>query len=220
MKKSLTTTLLLTAASAFLATNSPSFGAESAEGSNPNKTCKNPSASPITNISNTNNSTTNAINPAYPKIPPQILEKYDVNKNGQLDPSEIQTIRNDQPKQQVPPQILEEFDKNKDGELDKNEQIAMLETMKERRAKMIEKFDTDKDGKLNPKEVIILKESADPSSKKNMERFDVNKNGSLDPEEQTAAHATLLSEGIPPIRPIKPNPSAPTATPPIVDQNH
>lgn len=136
------------------------------------------------------NQETKSIQNPNPKVPPQILEKYDTNKNGKIEYSEIP--RNAIPP--VPPELRERFDKNKDGTIDKSEKESLLEFIKKQRLVLMEKFDKDKDGRLNSEERKDIDETLDLLSQKNKDRFDKNKDGEMDKEEIAYAVETLLKE--------------------------
>jgi Ca2+-binding EF-hand superfamily protein len=57
-----------------------------------------------------------------------LLEKYDKNKNGKLDPEEREAVRKDREADR-----LKRFDKNGDGKLDKEEQEAARSELRKRR---------------------------------------------------------------------------------------
>ncbi len=84
----------------------------------------------------------------------QLLEKYDANKNGVLDPEERDAIKAD--RQQVRAErhqkMLDRFDANHDGQIDPAERQAMRQQSQARRQEMLGKYDADGDGKLSPAE--------------------------------------------------------------------
>jgi hypothetical protein len=73
-------------------------------------------------------------------VPPEILEKFDLDKDGKLSPEERKAAREAREK---------EFDKDGDGKLNEQEREAMRDA---NRAKMLERFDKDGDGKLSEEE--------------------------------------------------------------------
>lgn len=75
-----------------------------------------------------------------PPVPPEVLEKFDADKDGKLNKEEREAARAAREK---------EFDKDGDGKLNDEERKAMRE---DAHKKMLEKFDTDKDGKLSEEE--------------------------------------------------------------------
>lgn len=88
--------------------------------------------------------------PAH-KVPPEILAKFDTNKDGKLDEEERKAAREahgemDPARKQ---ELLEKFDADGDGELNEDERATARAEMKKR---MLEKFDKDGDGELNEEE--------------------------------------------------------------------
>jgi len=75
-----------------------------------------------------------------PPVPPEVLEKFDADKDGKLSKEEREAARAAREK---------EFDKDGDGKLNDEERKAMRE---DGHKKLLEKFDTDKDGKLSEEE--------------------------------------------------------------------
>ena len=75
-----------------------------------------------------------------PPVPPEVLEKFDADKDGKLNKEEREAARAAREK---------EFDKDGDGKLNDEERKAMRE---DAHKKLLEKFDTDKDGKLSEEE--------------------------------------------------------------------
>jgi len=94
-----------------------------------------------------------------------ILEKYDLNRNGVLDPEEreawqkdrdalLQQLRDKMAAQRAA--ILQQYDTNHNGVLDPDEQEALQPDRKAKleqlRAKILEKYDVNKNGILDPEE--------------------------------------------------------------------
>lgn len=75
-----------------------------------------------------------------PPFPPEVIEKFDADKDGKLSKEEREAARAAREK---------EFDKDGDGKLNDEERKAMRE---DGHKKMLEKYDTDKDGKLSEEE--------------------------------------------------------------------
>ena len=85
------------------------------------------------------------------KIPPEILEKFDADKDGKLDEEErkaAKAARGDM-EAKFRQEMLEKFDVDGDGKLNDEEKAAMREGVKK---KMLEKFDKDGDGELSEEE--------------------------------------------------------------------
>jgi Ca2+-binding EF-hand superfamily protein len=83
-----------------------------------------------------------------------LLEKYDVNHNGVLDPEEKEAAKKDFEARRAARQakMLEKYDANHNGVLDPEEKEAIKADRQSRRAEMLKKYDTDGDGKLSPAE--------------------------------------------------------------------
>jgi hypothetical protein len=81
----------------------------------------------------------------------KLLEKYDTNGNGQLDPSERAQMRADMKakRQERRQEMLAKYDLNKDGKLEPDERRLMLE---DRAAKRFDKLDVNGDGVLTKQE--------------------------------------------------------------------
>lgn len=84
---------------------------------------------------------------------PEILEKYDTDKDGKLNKEEKAAWKKDQPKPEkkakkepkpVDPAILEKYDANQDGALCKEEKAAMKKDMKANKPKPEKKAKPDK----------------------------------------------------------------------------
>jgi Ca2+-binding EF-hand superfamily protein len=93
----------------------------------------------------------------------QLLEKYDANHNGVLDPEEKEAAktefraRREQGREQRQAKLLEKFDTNHNGTIDPEERQAMQAQREARRAEMLKKYDTDGDGKLSDSEREALR---------------------------------------------------------------
>src|SRR5687767_5561865 len=66
-------------------------------------------------------------------IPPEILEKYDKNKDGKLDDSEKEAAKKGREERQK--EMLKKFDKDGDGKLSDSEKEAAKEEFKKNRKK-------------------------------------------------------------------------------------
>lgn len=119
--------------------------------------------------------------------PPEIMEKYDANKDGQLDETERAALKQDiadgkiQPPQRgpggpggprppmgpPPKEILEKYDVNKDGKLDDTEHAAIRKDIEAGKLQppgrrggpppeILKQYDTDQDGKLSETERAAL----------------------------------------------------------------
>jgi hypothetical protein len=76
--------------------------------------------------------------------PPEMLEKYDTNKDGKLDKDERKAAF-----EARKAEMIKKFDKDGDGKLSEDERKAAGEA---RKAEMIKRFDKDGDGKLSEDE--------------------------------------------------------------------
>ena len=77
-------------------------------------------------------------------VPPEVLEKFDADKDGKLSKEERQAARAAREK---------EFDKDGDGKLSEEERKGMQE---DGRKKLIARFDKDGDGKLSDEEKAAI----------------------------------------------------------------
>lgn len=79
---------------------------------------------------------------------PEILQKYDTNKDGKLDDSEKAAMKADfeAKHEQRKAEMLAKFDTNKDGKLDDSEKAAMRDA---RATEEFKKLDTNGDGQLS-----------------------------------------------------------------------
>lgn len=93
----------------------------------------------------------------------QLLEKYDANHNGVLDPEEKEAAKADREARhkQREAKMLAKYDANHNGVLDPNEKAAAKKDRQAkheaRRAEMLKKYDTDGDGKLSDTERDALR---------------------------------------------------------------
>jgi hypothetical protein len=93
----------------------------------------------------------------------QLLEKYDANHNGVLDPEEKAAAKAEWEahRKEREAKMLERFDANHNGVLDPEEKEAAkkeLQARREaRRAEVLKKYDTDGDGKLSDSEREALR---------------------------------------------------------------
>ena len=92
-----------------------------------------------------------------------MLERFDANHNGVLDPEEKQAARaefkakREQAGEERHAQVLAKFDANHNGTIDPEEREAMKAQREARRADMLKKYDTDGDGKLSDSEREALR---------------------------------------------------------------
>lgn len=81
------------------------------------------------------------------KLSPELLQKYDANKNGQLEDAEREAMRAE--RQKLREEKRAQFDANKDGQLDDTERQAMRQAFVAERFKAL---DTDGNGVLSLEE--------------------------------------------------------------------
>jgi len=89
----------------------------------------------------------------------QLLEKFDANHNGVLDPEEKAAAKAEweSHRKERQAKLLEKFDTNHNGTIDPEERQAMQAQREARRAEMLKKYDTDGDGKLSDSEREALR---------------------------------------------------------------
>ena len=117
---------------------------------------------------------------AADEIPPDILKKYDANKDGALDESERAAWFADREKQQAARETrqaadLARYDANKNGKLDPDERAARRADNEKARAE-----------RQAAREARRAEKTAAAEAKK-LARYDRNKNGKLDEDELAAA---------------------------------
>jgi Ca2+-binding EF-hand superfamily protein len=85
---------------------------------------------------------------------PKVLEKYDLNHNGVLDPDEIAKMRQDRQAwlQRINARILQKYDVNRNGVLDPEEREAIRADAAANRQATLAKYDTNHDGMLDAAE--------------------------------------------------------------------
>jgi Ca2+-binding EF-hand superfamily protein len=139
------------------------------------------------------------------RLKTEMLQRYDVNRNGSLDPSERAALKNDEKllvgrfRAQIAASraaTLEGWDANKNGVLDPGEKEALKKDRDVRiqrlRARAFAKYDANHDGVLDPSEEEAFAKARARLQKargKALQRYDANKNGTLDPEERTRMRA-------------------------------
>jgi Ca2+-binding EF-hand superfamily protein len=100
----------------------------------------------------------------------RMKEKFDANKDGQLDEKERETARGEMQKrregtQKMREEMMKKFDANSDGQLDDSERAEMQKARDARRAEMMKQFDANGDGELDESE----KEAAMAAHRKKMQ---------------------------------------------------
>lgn len=84
------------------------------------------------------------------ELPPQVLERFDTDKDGKLSQEERKAMRDERMEQRK--KMMEKYDTDKDGKLSQEERTAIREDMQKRQKELLEKYDADKDGKLDMEE--------------------------------------------------------------------
>jgi Ca2+-binding EF-hand superfamily protein len=125
---------------------------------------------------------------------PHVVQRYDANGNGVLDPSERQAMRErmEARRQWQQEERLQKYDSNGDGKLGLIEAgAARQEEQRARGARhaiALEKYDTNRDGVLDDTERAAMTADRDAFLAgvkiKVLAAYDRNLNGRLDPEEQ------------------------------------
>lgn len=135
----------------------------------------------------------------------RMLEKFDANRNGVLDPDEREAMREAKKQRRGKHRMgykmkMKRFDKDGDGKLSPAEKQAMKAAMEQRRADMIARFDSNRDGQLDPAERqaarrAMFEERAGKRFDRMLARHDSNRDGALSATEIDAAVATARLQG-------------------------
>jgi Ca2+-binding EF-hand superfamily protein len=123
-----------------------------------------------------------------------MLEKYDANKNGQLDPEEKAAFERDREARRA--EFLKQADTDGDGSLSEAEKDAAREKFphqgrghrggREMRGRMLEKYDANKNGQLDPEEREAAKRDHEARRAEMLKRFDADGDGKLSDSERDA----------------------------------
>jgi len=134
----------------------------------------------------------------------RMIEKYDTNKNGVLDPEEKAAFERDREVRRA--EFMRKFDTDGDGQLNDAEKTAMREQMgamgrhgrhgmgPEGRQRMLEKYDVNKNGQLDPEEKEVAKRDHEARRAEMMKRFDTDGDGKLSDAERDAMRQQMRSE--------------------------
>lgn len=110
-----------------------------------------------------------------PPIPPEIIEKFDQDKDGKLNPEEIKQAKEemrgkmkerrgefrDEMQEEHKENILKRYDKNGDGKLSDSEQSKMeKDRVEEVKQELIKEYDKNGNGRLDSAEKTAIKEDA------------------------------------------------------------
>jgi Ca2+-binding EF-hand superfamily protein len=133
-----------------------------------------------------------------------VLEKYDTNKNGQLDPDEKAAFESDREARRE--EFIKRFDTDGDGKLSEAEKEAAREQFpgmgkgghgrhgREMHERMIEKYDANKNGQLDPEEREVARRDREARRAEFMKRFDTDGDGKLSESEREAMREEMRKE--------------------------
>lgn len=130
-----------------------------------------------------------------------VLEKYDANKNGQLDPDEKAAFERDREARRA--EFVKRFDTDGDGQLSEAEKEAAREQFprmghgrhgREMRGRMLEKYDANKNGQLDPEEKEAARRDREARRAEFMKRFDTDGDGKLSESERQAMREEMRKE--------------------------
>jgi Ca2+-binding EF-hand superfamily protein len=131
-----------------------------------------------------------------------VLEKYDTNKNGQLDPEEKAALDRDREARRA--EFMKEFDKDGDGQLSEAEKEAAREKYprmghgrhgRDMEARMLAKYDANKNGQLDPEEREVARRDREARRDEMLKRFDTDGDGKLSESEREAMREEFRKEG-------------------------
>jgi Ca2+-binding EF-hand superfamily protein len=133
-----------------------------------------------------------------------VLEKYDTNKNGQLDPDEKAALERDREARRE--EFIKRFDTDGDGKLSEAEKEAAREQYpdmgrgghgrhgREMHQRMLEKYDANKNGQLDPEEREVARRDREARRAEIMKRFDTDGDGKLSESEREAMREEMRKE--------------------------
>ena len=138
-----------------------------------------------------------------PEMRQRMLDKYDVNKNGQLDPDEKAAFERDREARRA--EFIKEFDTDGDGKLSDAEREAAREKYPnmgrhgrhgggEMHARMLERYDVNKNGQLDPEEKAAFERDREARRAEMMKRFDTDGDGKLSESERQAMREEFRKE--------------------------
>lgn len=141
--------------------------------------------------------------PAEAKPSAKILQKFDADGNGVLDPAEKEALHKDIIARlgALRAKSLQRHGTNQNGVLDPQEKAARDQAraaqLERLRSRELARNDANKNGVLDPEEKETIRQHREAFLKKindkALERYDVNRNGVLDPEEREALHAAAAA---------------------------
>jgi len=130
-----------------------------------------------------------------------MLEKYDANHNGQLDPEEQAALDRDRETRRA--EFMKQFDKDGDGQLSEAEKEAAREQYpgmgrgghgREMQGRMLEKYDANQNGQLDPEEKAALERDREARRAEMLKRFDADGDGTLSESERQAMRDAFRKE--------------------------
>ena len=80
----------------------------------------------------------------------RLLKRFDLNQNGQLDPSE--QVAAEKARQEAFQRLHGKYDTDGNGQLSESEKAARRADLQAKQQEILKKFDKDGDGRLNPQE--------------------------------------------------------------------
>jgi hypothetical protein len=131
----------------------------------------------------------------------RMLEKYDANKNGQLDPDEKAALDRDREARRE--EFTKRFDTDGDGQLSDAEKEAARAQFprkghgrygREMRGRMLEKYDANKNGQLDPEEKEAAGRDREARRAEFMKRFDTDGDGKLSESERETMREEMRKE--------------------------
>jgi Ca2+-binding EF-hand superfamily protein len=130
-----------------------------------------------------------------------MLEKYDTNHNGQLDPDEKAVFERDREARRA--ELIKRFDKDGDGQLNDAEKEAAREQLPrmgpgrhspEMQGRMLEKYDANQNGQLDPDEKAAFERDREARRAEMLKRFDADGDGTLSESERQAMRDAFRKE--------------------------
>jgi hypothetical protein len=131
----------------------------------------------------------------------RILETYDANKNGQLDPDEKAAFERDREARRA--EFMQQLDTDGDGKLSDAEKEAGRERFPQMgrghhgghmRGRMLEKYDTNKNGQLDSAEKAAFARDREARHAEMVKRFDTDGDGKLSDSERDAMREEFRKE--------------------------
>ena len=132
-----------------------------------------------------------------------VLERYDVNKNGQLDPEEKAALERDREARRA--EFIKQFDTDGDGQLSEAEKEAAREQFPrmghghgghghQMWGRVLERYDANKNGRLDPEEKAAFERDREARHAEMLKRFDTDGDGKLSESERQAMREEFRKE--------------------------